>query len=253
MVIDLDLVIEPRALTAARQSLDSAGLLLLGEIHGVRENPLLIRALMKAFGLTSLALEWPEDLTPMIRAFLASGTLADHPWLWGGDGRITAGHLAVLAERAAAGPLELILFDGVIGADWSWSQRDVAMARRILATSPPSARTLVVAEMPTPRSAPPSWASRWAPASPDSGQGPGKSRSATAAGVSTIANRANSPAAPSRRDRYGCTSTKTNSYWTFPQPPRRSCRSDRTHDPIAQAHATFIAACASVLGAACPV
>jgi hypothetical protein len=144
-VTGLDLVIEPRALAAARRSLDSAGLLLLGEVHGVRENPLVIRTLMKAFGLTSLALEWPEDLTPMIRAFLASGTLADHPWLWGGDGRITAGHLAVLAERAAAGPLDLTLFDGVIGADWSWSQRDEAMARRILATSPPSARTLVVA------------------------------------------------------------------------------------------------------------
>jgi hypothetical protein len=144
-VTDLDLVIEPPALSAARQSLDASGLLLLGEVHGVRENPLLVRALMKAFGLTSLALEWPEELTPMIRAFLASGTLADHPWLWGGDGRITAGHLAVLADRAAAGPLELILFDGVIGADWSWSQRDEVMARRILATSPPSARTLVVA------------------------------------------------------------------------------------------------------------
>src|SRR5689334_17828236 len=145
MVSDLDLVIEPGALTAARRSVDSAGLLLLGEVHGVRSNPLLIRALMKAFGLTSLALEWPEDLTPIIRAFLAGGTLADDPWLWGGDGRISAGHLAVLAERAAAGPLELILFDGVIGSDWNWSQRDEAMARRILATSPPSARTLVVA------------------------------------------------------------------------------------------------------------
>jgi hypothetical protein len=145
VVLDLDLVIEPRALAAARRSLDCSGLLLLGEVHGVRENPLLIRVLMEAFGLTSLALEWPEDLTPMIQAFLASGTLADHLWLWGGDGRITAGHLAVLADRAAAGPLDLILFDGVIGADWSWSQRDEAMARRILATSPPSARTLVVA------------------------------------------------------------------------------------------------------------
>jgi hypothetical protein len=144
-VTDLDLVIEPPALSAARQSLDASGLLLLGEVHGVRENPLLVRALMKAFGLTSLALEWPEELTPMIRAFLASGTLADHPSLWGGDGRITAGHLAVLADRAAAGPLELIVFDGVIGADWSWSQRDEAMAGRILATSSPSARTLVVA------------------------------------------------------------------------------------------------------------
>jgi erythromycin esterase-like protein len=139
------LVIEPPALAAARRSLDSAGLLLLGEVHGVRENPLLIRALMQAFGLTSLALEWPEDLAPAIRAFLAGQTLADHWFAWGGDGRITAGHLAVLAERAAAGPLELILFDGVTGADWSWSQRDEAMARRILAASPPGARTLAVA------------------------------------------------------------------------------------------------------------
>jgi hypothetical protein len=45
-VTDLGLVIEPLALAAARRSLDSAGLLLLGEMHGVRENPLLIRALM---------------------------------------------------------------------------------------------------------------------------------------------------------------------------------------------------------------
>jgi erythromycin esterase-like protein len=145
MVTDVGLVIEPRALTAARQSLDSSGLLLLGEVHGVRENPLLIRALMQAFELTSLALEWPEDLAPVIQAYLASGTLADHWSLWGGDGRITAGHMAVLAERAAVGLLELILFDGIIGADWSWSQRDEAMARRILAASSPGVRLLVVA------------------------------------------------------------------------------------------------------------
>ncbi len=110
-VEDPGLVIEPAALAAARRSLDSSGLLLLGEMHGVRENPLLIRALMQAFGLTSLALEWPDDLAPVIQAFLAGETLADHPWLWGGDGRITAGHLAVLAERAAAGPLKVILFE----------------------------------------------------------------------------------------------------------------------------------------------
>lgn len=144
-VTDLGLVIEPPAQAAVRRSLDSAGLLLLGEMHGVRENPLLIRALMEAFGLTSLALEWPKDLAPRIHAFLAGEPLADHWFLWGGDGRITAGHLAVLAERAAAGPLELILFDGVTGADWSWSQRDEAMARRILAASGAGARTLAVA------------------------------------------------------------------------------------------------------------
>ena len=120
-------------------------MLLLGEVHGVRENPLLIRALMQVFGLTSLALEWPDDLAPAMTAFLAGETLADHPQLWSGDGRITAGHLAVLAERAAAKPLDLTLFDGPIDAAWSWSQRDEAMAARILAGRAATTRTLVVA------------------------------------------------------------------------------------------------------------
>jgi hypothetical protein len=144
-VADLSLVIEPPALAAVRRSLEESGFLLLGEVHGVRENPLVIRALMQAFGLTGLALEWPEDLAPAAGAFLAGRPLADHPLLWSGDGRITAGHLAVLRERAAAGPLSLTLFDGTIGVSWSWSQRDEAMARRILAAPATDTGTLVVA------------------------------------------------------------------------------------------------------------
>jgi hypothetical protein len=103
VVTGLELDAEPSAVGAAQRSLDDAGLLLLGEVHGVRENPLLIRALMQVLGLTSLALEWPDELAPVVAAFLAGETLADHPMLWSGDGRITAGHLAVLAERASAG------------------------------------------------------------------------------------------------------------------------------------------------------
>jgi hypothetical protein len=144
-VTDLGLVIEPAALAAARRSVDESGFLLLGEVHGVRENPLIIRALMQALGLSGLALEWPEDLALMTGMFLAGEMLADHPLLWFGDGRITAGHLAVLRERAAAGPLSLTLFDGTIGAGWSWSQHDEAMARRILAHPAAGNGTLVVA------------------------------------------------------------------------------------------------------------
>jgi hypothetical protein len=89
-ITDLGLVIEPAALVTARRSLDDSGFLLLGEVHGVRENPLIIRALMQALGLSGLALEWPEELAPMTSAFLAGEMLADHSLLWFGDGRITA-------------------------------------------------------------------------------------------------------------------------------------------------------------------
>ena len=71
MVDDLDLAAEPAAAAAAQQSLDDSGLLLLGEMHGAQENPLLARALMQAFGITRLALEWDEDLAPLMGAFLA--------------------------------------------------------------------------------------------------------------------------------------------------------------------------------------
>jgi erythromycin esterase-like protein len=64
-----------------------------------------------------------------------AGTFTPYPRRAGGHHR----------SRAAAAPLELILFDGVIGEDWSWSQRDEAMARRLLAASGPGARTLAVA------------------------------------------------------------------------------------------------------------
>jgi hypothetical protein len=65
------------------------------------------------------------------------------------------------------------LFDGVIGPGWSWSQRDEAMARRLLAGSPCGARTLAVAgnartpASPTDLGVPPgAWLARQRPGHP---------------------------------------------------------------------------------------
>ena len=79
----------PRA--AAERSVAESGFLLLGEVHGVRENPLIIAALLREFGLAGLALEWLGGLDPVVSAFLAGEGLADHPLLWADDGRSTAG------------------------------------------------------------------------------------------------------------------------------------------------------------------
>ena len=66
--------------------------------------------------------------------------------IWSGDGRLTAGHLAVLRRWAVAG-LSINLLDGTplvrprpgeseeeMGRRW-WSERDAAMADRVLAVS----------------------------------------------------------------------------------------------------------------------
>jgi len=132
-VTDIALDIEPPAREAAERSLEDSGMLLLGEVHGVRENPLVIRALLQALNLSRLALEWPAELAAPIDAYMQGTALEDHPALWLGDGRITAGHLAVLRERAQAGPFGLNLFDQLMRSTSTWSERDEAMAGPILA------------------------------------------------------------------------------------------------------------------------
>jgi len=143
-VTGLDVAIEHSALAAARRSVDESGLLLLGEVHGVRENPLIALALMNELNMTGLALEWPSELAPLVSGFLADGRLPDNPMLWGGDGRITAGHLAVMRELVRKGRLHnLTLFDG--WSDVGWSLREASMSERILMADIPDGGTLVIA------------------------------------------------------------------------------------------------------------
>jgi hypothetical protein len=147
-VSSLDLPFESAALGAARTSLDEAGLLLLGEVHGVAENPLLVRDLIRALQISSLALEWPVGLAETVESFLHTGTLTDHCLLWLGDGRLTTGHLSMLRVLHAAGPLRLTLFDPPLeastGAD-AWARRDAAMAAWLLTSAAAHTPTLVVA------------------------------------------------------------------------------------------------------------
>jgi hypothetical protein len=136
--------VEPAADAALRESLESSGLLLLGERHGVAENPLLARALLEHFDLSGLALEWEFAMRPALEAFFYDGELAElaqHPLFWCGDGRITAGHLALLRTLARREDFELALFSGP--SPPGWSARDAAMSKRLI----PQLRTstLVVA------------------------------------------------------------------------------------------------------------
>jgi len=102
-VTAFQLHIQPAALEAASESLNRSGLLLLGEVPGVRQNALAVRALMAALDVTRLALEWPAGLSRALSEFFLDGQVPDHPLLWGGDGRITVGHFALLRERFTRG------------------------------------------------------------------------------------------------------------------------------------------------------
>ncbi|MFI6325628.1 hypothetical protein ACIBG8_49505 [Nonomuraea sp. NPDC050556] len=71
----LDVPMEEEALELAARSLEESGLLLVGEIHGVRENPLVALTLMRALGVTRLALEWPPEIAADGPTIVVAGNL----------------------------------------------------------------------------------------------------------------------------------------------------------------------------------
>jgi hypothetical protein len=88
----LGLRVDSDAEAAVRESLRRTGLVLLGELHGVAQTPVLVEELIAWFGLGGVALEWPEDLKPWLDQWIKLGVLTEEPHLaleiWGGDGRI---------------------------------------------------------------------------------------------------------------------------------------------------------------------
>jgi hypothetical protein len=132
-VAELPLAVEPLADERIRSALDGAGVVLFGEIHGVYENPLAVYTLMRRFELSCLGLEWPPELQPVIASFLTSGRLDFPSIAQSADGRITAGHFAVLRALSQEGRLNrLVLFAPAVAYP-KWSDRDRAMASYLLA------------------------------------------------------------------------------------------------------------------------
>lgn len=112
---------DAETLAEARGSLADAGLLLVGEPHGVRETPGLLYALASMLETRAVAFEWSyEEMEEPVRGFLRSGSF-DFEQLWSlpasseffcSDGRITAGHFALLGRLYAEGRLDqVIVFD----------------------------------------------------------------------------------------------------------------------------------------------
>ena len=124
--------------------LEKTNLLILGEMHGVKENADIIYTLFKRFGFRNLALEWEPELKDVVEKFLTSGELDFDAVKDSPDGRITAGHFALIKKLKSEGLLEYITcFDeGSGGGDWN--KRDETMAKNILANLSGSP-TLVVA------------------------------------------------------------------------------------------------------------
>jgi len=109
------------ALARAASSVAATGLVVVGEPHGVRETPSLLYGLASALGTRAIALEWShEEMDEQVQCFLRNGSF-DFDRLWSlpasseffcGDGRVTAGHFALLERLRSEERLDqVIAFD----------------------------------------------------------------------------------------------------------------------------------------------
>ena len=143
--------IPDEVIAAGRASLAATGLFLVGEWHGAAETPAVVRSLARALGTQGVAVEWSHDELDSAVQPLRDGGALDLDALWRlpedveafcGDGRFTAGHVAVLQHLRAEGLLEqLLLVDRSGPAEVD--QREEAMAKRLLAGRRVDVATLV--------------------------------------------------------------------------------------------------------------
>ena len=137
----------PGALVVPAEALPPHGTLLLGDMHGTREIPAFVGALVATVSAREpvvLALEIPADHGPSLQTFLASDggpaarrQLVAAPW-WQDpyqDGRrsVAAAEMleAVRALRAAGRAIDVVAIDDPGGADRE--VREAAMARNVIA------------------------------------------------------------------------------------------------------------------------
>ena len=141
---------EQQALETATELFGGSGLLLLGEIHGVAENAEIIYTIARRFGIGTLALEWDHRFHPVVEQYLETGRLDVDAMPRSADGRVTPGHLALLAALRNHGLLDrLVLFDGyaydAVGEPDFWNRRDERMAEVLIRSLAPDQPALVVA------------------------------------------------------------------------------------------------------------
>lgn len=132
LIEEVSTTFDEQAVQELAESIGNNNLFILGEMHGVKENADVIYTLFKKFGFRQLALEWEPELKEVAEKYLKSGELDFDAIKDSPDGRITAGHFALLKKLKFEGMLEgLVCFDR--GSDGhGWNARDTAMAKNIL-------------------------------------------------------------------------------------------------------------------------
>lgn len=116
----------------AQDILDS-NFLLIGEIHGVKENAFLYYSLFKLFEFNTIALAYPESLEKPLTNFLETGVFPIHASTENmSDGNVNKTYLLMLKQLHTDNLLERIVFIDPDDKEFShWNDKEKAMFENI--------------------------------------------------------------------------------------------------------------------------
>lgn len=110
--------LQAAAVRRAGRVVQTGGVLIVGEPHGVHETPTVVDALASTLGLRTIAFEWSfDEIDDVVQRFAGDGHL-DLDRLWSlpasseffcGDGRIAAGHFALLRRMRQQNRLDQVI------------------------------------------------------------------------------------------------------------------------------------------------
>ena len=128
------------------RDIDKTNLLMVGEVHGVRENACFYYTLFVEFGFEIMALEYPVSFKEELEKFLITGIFPSHYSIEHiSDGRVNLEYLALLRNLRKDGLLKgLICFDSEVHTS-VWNERDLSYSEQFLNNYDSKLRTLVVA------------------------------------------------------------------------------------------------------------
>lgn len=148
-IAEMDTEFDEKSVGELTTELNGSKLFLFGETHGVKENANIIYTLFKKFGFKRLALEWDKELHTQAEKFLQTGELDFEAIKDSPDGRITAGHFALLKKLKDEGLLDtLVCFDEQTQSG-EWDDRDENMAKNIIANLTDDAMLVVAGNLHT--------------------------------------------------------------------------------------------------------
>ncbi len=141
-ILEIETEFDPDATNSLIDDIVGGASFVVGEMHGVKENPSIVYTLIKKFGFRQLGIEWDKENQRVVDLFQNEGALDYNTIMNSCDGRITAGYFSMLKKVKDEGLVDSVFF---FDDKDSWNRRDEVMAEEIIGKTANGLPTLIIA------------------------------------------------------------------------------------------------------------